>query len=65
MASKTAKTTVRGGPEYQNVVGRVAVDANSGEILIAEDLRRVERAELHKPIAAVPRDIVTGVIYST
>ena len=65
LGSRTAKTTVRGGPEYRDVVGRVAVDANSGEILVAEDLRRVDRAELHRHIVAGPRDIVTGVIYST
>ena len=63
MSTRTAKTTLRGGPDYQYVVARVAVDANSGEVLVAEDLRRVGRAELHRPIAAVPRDVVTGIIY--
>ena len=63
LGTRTAKSTMRGGPDYTQVVGRVAVDATSGEVLIAEDLRRADRAELHKPIGAIPRDIVTGVIF--
>ena len=63
LASRTAKSTVRGGPDYRQVVARVAVDAATGETLVAEDLRRVGRDELHRPIAAAPRDIVTGIVY--
>ena len=54
---------MRGGPDSSRVVGRVAVDANTGDVLVAEDLRRVDRAELHRPISVLPRDIITGIVY--
>ena len=63
LGARTAKGTMRGGPDSSHVVGRVAVDANTGDVLVAEDLRRVDRAELHRPISMLPRDIITGIIY--
>ena len=55
---------MRGGPEWGEIVGRVAVDADTGGVLVAEDLRGVGRIDLHRPITVVARDVITGIIYT-
>ena len=63
MGSKTTKTSMRGGPQWQQVRGRVTADANSGEILKVEEARYITRNTKHALVPDYPRDIVTVLLY--
>ena len=65
MAAKTTKTSMRGGPTWEAVRGRITVDARIGEVLKSEDARYITRNTEHALIPAHPRDIVTALLYET
>ena len=63
MGAKTTKTSMRGGPQWQQVRGRVTADANSGEILKVEEAQYITRNTEHALVPNYPRDIVTVLLY--
>ena len=63
MAAKTTKTSMRGGPEWQQVKGRVTADANTGEVIKVEEAQYIIRNTEHALIPNYPRDIVTVLFY--
>ena len=63
LCTRRAKGTMRGGPEWDKIVGRVAVDAESGEVLLCEDVRGVARIDLNRPVSLTERDVITGLVF--
>ena len=65
MGAKTTKTSMRGGPQWQQVRGRVTADAITGEVIKVEDARYITRNTEHALIPEFPRDIVTVLLYES
>ena len=61
--TRNAKTTMRGGPHWNQVVARVAVDDTTGELLLSERARDIRRDSEHKLLAGDARNVATALIY--
>ena len=63
MQAKTLKTSMRGGPAWSDVVGRLTVDATSGGLIKSEQARHITRNTEHSLLPGYPRDILTVLLY--
>ena len=63
LQTKTAKTTLRGGPHWGSVVGRVAINAKSGEVLLRESAQMIGKPQEHREVVKKPVDMITGLLY--
>ena len=63
MQAKTLKTSMRGGPAWNQVLGRVTVDAISGELIKSEEAKYITRNTEHSLLPEYPRDILTVLLY--
>ena len=63
LAAKTAKTTLRGGPDWKQVLGRVTLDCATCDVLLREDVRGLERRDAHRQLPPYQRDTLTGLLY--
>ena len=63
MQARTLKTSMKGGPAWNQVRGRVTVDAVSGGLIKAEDAKYITRNTEHSLLPEYPRDILTILLY--
>ena len=61
--TRNAKTTMRGGPHWNQVLARVAVDDDTGELLLRERARDIRRDSEHKLLTGDARNVATALIY--
>lgn len=62
---RTTKTSMKNGPEWSSVIGRVVVDASSGELLRSEPARDITRNMEHTLLPNAPRDTLTFLLYQS
>ena len=54
------RTSLRGGPRWENVVRRVVLDTRTNEVLEDREMRGVtDKGILYGPVPGGPRDITT------
>ena len=63
LGTRTAKTTLRGGPSWSQVVARVAVDDGTGQILLRERARDIRRDAEHRLLVGDAKTVATALIY--
>ena len=63
MSSRTRRTTMKGGPVWDDVVARVTADAVNAEILESELARDITWSLEHTPLEGGPRDIQTILVF--
>ena len=57
--AKTAKTSMRGGPQWDKVIARLTMDVHAGTVLRCESDRSIIRNVEHALLVGGPRDIRT------
>ena len=63
IAAKTMKTTMRGGPNWDNVTRRVTISGSTGQVLKDEPAGRITRSLEHAVLVGGPHDTITALIY--
>ena len=63
MNTRTAKTTMKGGPSWERIQARITADAHTGEVLRSEKAEFITKNVEHALLPDCPRDIVTMLLY--
>ena len=63
LQTRTTKTTMRGGPSWDDVAGRVTLCTCTGKVLKMETSTAITRNREHALLEDAPRDITTLLIY--
>ena len=63
LGARTFKTTMKGGPQWERVIGRVAMDLDSGEIICSQGAKAITRGLEHAFLPGGARDVLTVLAY--
>ena len=63
LQARTTKTSMKHGPHWSDVIGRVVVDADTGMVLKKEEAKHITRNSEHVLLPDGPRNTLTLLLY--
>ena len=64
LSSSTLKTSMKGGPKWNDVLYRITLDTETNQVMCVEDARALQREDQHRRIPGEPRDLKTILLYT-